>query len=68
LLYGGQGAALVLLIVLERPLAAALLGMLLAPQWLLLALLETRTRQSYIRYAIPFVMLAMLVAAWAVSA
>ena len=68
LLYGGQSAALVLLVVLERPLAAILLGVLLAPQWLLLALLETRTCQSYIRRAIPFVMVAMLVAGWAVSA
>lgn len=68
LLYVGQGAALVLLVALERPLAAALLGALLAPQWLLLALLKTQTSRSYIRRAIPFVMVAMLVAAWAVSA
>lgn len=68
LLYVGQGAALGWLVVLERPLAAALLGALLAPQWLLLALLKIRTSQSYIRHAVPFVMVAMLVASWAVSA
>jgi hypothetical protein len=68
LLYAGQGAALAWLVVLERPLAAALLGTLLSPQWLLLALLKTRTGRSYIRHATPFVMVAMLVASWAVSA
>jgi hypothetical protein len=68
LLYGGQGAAIGLLVLLGRPLAATLTGGLFAPQWLLLALLETRTRQSYIRNAIPFVTMAMIVAAGALSA
>jgi hypothetical protein len=68
LLYGGQGAALVLLVVLGHPLAATLSGLLLAPQWLLLPLLATRPCRSYIRQAIPFVTAAMLVAAGAMSA
>ena len=68
LLYSGQGAALILLVVLERPFAAALLGMLLAPQWLLLPLLDTKGSRPYIRRAISFVMGAMLVTGWAVSA
>jgi hypothetical protein len=68
LLYGGQTAALVLLITLARPLAAASAGFLLAPQWLLLALLETGSCRSYVRHAVPFVTAAMLSAAWAVSA
>jgi hypothetical protein len=68
LLYGGQAAALALLVVLGHALAAALAGFLLAPQWLLLALLETRSPRSYARQATPFVIAAMLVAAWAVAA
>jgi hypothetical protein len=88
LLYGGQGAALVLLVVLGRPLVATLSGLLLAPQWLLLAQLAPRAADAdspdvsppdvsprgmrpsnaYIRHAVPFVLAAMLVAAWAVSA
>ena len=67
LLYGGQITTLFLLVVLGRSFAATLLGALLAPQWLLLALLETQTRQSYVRHAIPFVAISMLVAAWAIS-
>jgi hypothetical protein len=83
LLYGGQGAALVLLVVLGRPLVATLSGLLLAPQWLLLAQLAPRPADAglpdasscsrhpssaYIRHAVPFVMVAMLAAAWAISA
>jgi hypothetical protein len=71
LLYAGQGAALTLLAVLGRPLAATLLGVLLAPQWLLLAqlaLYSPSTHRPYIQSAIPFVMIAMLIAAWAIPA
>jgi hypothetical protein len=88
LLYGGQGAALVLLVVLGRPLAATCSGLLLAPQWLLLGQVASRPASAglpdagppdgdscslnpanaYGRRAIPFVLAAMLVAAWAVSA
>jgi hypothetical protein len=71
LLYAGQGAALALLILLGRPLAATLLGALLAPQLLLLSGLDAgapSTRRLYIRRAIPFMMTAMLIAAWAMPA
>lgn len=67
LVFGGQGAAFALLVILGRPLAATLSGLLLAPQGLLLALLDTHTRQSYIRKAIPFVTAAMIIAAGAVT-
>jgi hypothetical protein len=66
LLCGGQVAALVLLVLLERPVMATLAGLMLAPQLLLLARLRTDTPQWYLRHAVPFMMGAMLVGAWAV--
>jgi hypothetical protein len=71
LLYGGQGAALFLLVGLGRPLGATLAGLLLAPQWLLLAQLAPGAQDTwarYIRRAMPSVCVAMLVAAWTVPA
>jgi hypothetical protein len=66
LLCSGQVAALVLLVLLERPMMATLAGLMLAPQLLLLARLRTDTPQWYLRHAVPFMMGAMLVGAWAV--
>jgi hypothetical protein len=67
---GGQLAATIVLILQERPLAAlaaGALGLLLTPQLLLLAGLEIDDRGIwYLRRAIPFFMIAMSVAAWAV--
>jgi hypothetical protein len=104
LMYGGQVAALALLIWLRYPLPGAVVGSLCAPQLLLVAGLEGHDPQSgphprplsqpwargdgplspspagrgrtrspagnreawYLRRAAPFIMLSMLVAAWAV--
>ena len=70
LFYGGQAAAAILLALLGSPstaLVAMALGMLLAPQWLLLAKLEMKERElPYLRRAVPFLMIAMAIAAWAV--
>ena len=64
LLYGGQIAALVLLVLLEQPLAATVVGLLLAPQLLLLSRLETGEQNIwYLQRAIPFLMVAMPIAA-----
>ena len=78
LFFGGQGAAIGLLFLLERPLAATFAGGLLAPQWLLLPLLPPLTPENrphpghsssdYTRKAIRFAMVAMLIAGWAVNA
>jgi hypothetical protein len=78
LLNVGQLAALGALVLLDRPLTAALVGLLLAPQWLLLAGLEPNPAQHtadansprssqrwYLRAAIPFLLVAMLAAAGA---
>jgi hypothetical protein len=70
LLFGGQAAAAI--VVLSRgnpatPLAATAMGLLLAPQLLLLAHPQTQRAASwYLRRAAPFFMLAMPVAAWTI--
>jgi hypothetical protein len=73
-LYGGQAAALTLLVLLGRPLTAAFAAFLLAPQWLLLAGLGPRQEADaadrpahawYLQRALPFCMIAMFAAAWA---
>jgi hypothetical protein len=66
LLCGGQAAALALLVLLEQPVVATLAGLMLAPQLLLLAQLRTDAPRWYLRHAVPFMMGAMLVGAWAV--
>ncbi len=67
LIYGGQGAAMALLVAAQRPLAALALGVLAAPQLLLV----DRSRPArhgawYVRHTAPLIMLAMLIAAWAI--
>ena len=66
LLCGGQAAALGLLVLLEQPVAATISGLMLAPQLLLMARLQTDAPQWYLRHAVPFMMGAMLVGAWAI--
>ena len=70
LFYGGQIVALVTVLLggkLGAPVAATAMGLLLAPQWLLLARLQAGERGiHYLRRAAPFLMLAMPIAAWAV--
>ena len=66
LMYGGQVSALALLIWLRYPLPAVVVGSLCAPQLLLVAGLAENREAWYLRRAAPFIMLSMLVAAWAV--
>jgi hypothetical protein len=70
LFYGGQAAAAILLALLRSSstaLVAVALGMLLAPQWLLLVKLEMKEQGlSYLKRTVPFFMVAMAIAAWAV--
>ena len=66
LMYGGQVSALALLIWLRYPLPAVAVGLLCAPQLLLVAGLVGNREAWYLRRAAPFIMLSMLVAAWAV--
>jgi hypothetical protein len=67
LLYGGQSAALVLLLLRQATWGAAAAGILLAPQLLLLSRPETDGwRTWYVRRAVPSVLAAMVIAAWAV--
>lgn len=60
---GGQLLATLLLILLQRPLAASLLGLLLIPQWLLLA--RPASSNPARRYALLWLATAMLLSAWA---
>jgi len=63
---GVQFLAVALLVVLRHPLAAGGLLLLQAPQWVLLPWLQRGQPVSwYVRYARPWLMAAMLVAAWA---
>jgi hypothetical protein len=63
---GAQLLAAVFLIVLRSSLAAGCLLLLLVPQLLLLPWLKRDTPAAwYVRYARPWMMVAMLVAAWA---
>ena len=63
---GAQFLAAVLLVALDRPLAAGCLVLLLAPQLVLLPWLRRGQPVSwYVRYARPWLMAVMLVAAWA---
>lgn len=67
LLYGGQGAALVLLLLGHATWGAAAVGILLAPQLLLLSRSQAGGwRAWYVRRAAPFALAAMVIAAWAV--
>jgi hypothetical protein len=69
LFYGGQVAATIALLLRERRAlwAATAMGVLLAPQLLLLSGFEIDERGAwYVRRAAPFAMLAMAIAAWAV--
>jgi hypothetical protein len=67
LFFGGQAAAIALLVLLQHPLAATLASILVAPQLLLLPRLETsQGNLHYLKRAVPFLMLAMPLAAWAV--
>jgi hypothetical protein len=70
-LYLGQAAALVTVLASQRPgasLAAVVLGLLIAPQLLLLAQPTVGTAEphyrQYLARAVPFVALAMPIAAW----
>jgi hypothetical protein len=63
---GGQFLAAALLVALRRPLAAGCLLLLLAPQLALFPWLRRGQPASwYVRHARPWLMAAMLVAAWA---
>ncbi len=63
---GAQLLAAVLLVVLHHPLAAGVLLLLLAPQLILLPWLRRGQPVSwYVRHTQPWLMAAMLVAAWA---
>lgn len=63
---GAQFLAAVLLVVLHHPLAAGGLLLLLAPQLALLPWLRRGQPPSwYVRYSRPWLMMALLVAAWA---
>jgi hypothetical protein len=70
LFFGGQLVALVVVLLGGKPgapVAATGMGLLLAPQWLLLARLQTgKGGVDYLRRAAPFLMLAMPIAAWTV--
>lgn len=67
LLCTGQIAAITLLVALGRPLASMALGLLAVPQLLLLAQLDSDDHDLwYLRHIAPFLMLSMLVAAWAI--
>jgi hypothetical protein len=64
LLFGGQAAAFVLLVLLRHPLPATIVGVLLAPQLLLVPRLGPGAQSRwYLQRAVPFLMIAMLVAA-----
>jgi len=67
-LYSGQVAALIVVLAQghpRAPLVATGIGLLLAPQLLLLARSQSgKADNGYLRRAIPFVMLAMPLAAW----
>ena len=74
LIYGGQAAALALLVALGHPLAAIALGLFGAPQLLLAPLrvtspLDTTDGRNlwYLRHSAPFLILSMVVAAWAIA-
>jgi len=63
---GGQLAASALLVVLRHPLATGYLLLMLIPQLALLPWLQRgQTTSWYVRYTQPWLMAAMLVAAWA---
>jgi len=63
---GAQFLAVALLVVLHNPLAAGCLLLLLAPQLALLSWLRRGQPTSwYVRHTRPWLMAAMLVAAWA---
>jgi hypothetical protein len=67
LLYLGQAAAIVAALAQGRPgapLAATGIGLLLAPQLLLLARFRENSPQRYLQRAVPFMMVAMPIAAW----
>lgn len=67
LLYGGQVAAWMLLVLLKLPVRATAVGLLIAPQLLLLARLQTAgSPRWYLRHTVPFIMVSMPLAAWAV--
>jgi hypothetical protein len=67
LIYGGQSAALILLIALGHPIAALGLGVLGAPQLLLLAQPNSDAPNAwYLGHIAPFLMISMLIAAWAI--
>ncbi|MCP4540947.1 MAG: hypothetical protein GY832_27750 [Chloroflexi bacterium] len=60
-----QAVAAVILVVLHSPLAAGLLLLLLAPQLILLPWLQRGQSVSwYVRYALPWMLAAMGIAAW----
>ena len=62
---GAQFLAAVFLVALRSPLAAGCLLLLLVPQLMLLSWLKRDTPAAwYVRYARPWMMVAMLVAAW----
>jgi len=63
---GGQLLAAALLVALRRPLAAGVLTLLLVPQLALLPWLPDRHTSWYSRHTRPWLMAAMLIAAWAV--
>ena len=69
LFYGGQSVALIVVLLGGKPgapVAATGMGLLLAPQLLLLTRLQTgELGIDYLRRAVPFLMLAMPIAAWA---
>jgi hypothetical protein len=63
---GAQSLAAALLVALQQPLAAGGLVLLLAPQLALLPWLQRGQSVSwYVRYTRPWLMVAMLIAAWA---
>jgi hypothetical protein len=67
LIYAGQIAAMALLVALGHQLAAMVLGLLGMPQLLLLAQLDSDAHNLwYLRHAAPFLVVSMLVAAWAI--
>jgi len=69
LLFGGQVAALVLLVLLGHPVVAALVSMLLAPQMLLVSRLgQGEPNAWFLQRALPFLMAAMPIVAWAAQA
>jgi len=69
LFFGGQAAALALLVLLGHPFMAVLVGMLLAPQMLLLSRLgQGGSNAWFLRRTLPFLMAAMPLAAWTAQA